>query len=235
MERTVSTSNQPQHLVVTTVWDWRSARRFSRIISRSGRFSEASSSPESTRHTPARHCTLPDRLPDQSIGRYLFSHSQPELQRIARQNGNGVKASTGPNYNATSGTGPIPPVPSSSQYRQHHHRSYGPFITQSLQPTNDAAQYGDVPSYTFGNSPRTAPWNLYVRQLPARPAMVRSFPLHITESSKLNFRAECITSLTTPCSVLPARPSATRASDRSHPVRSPTASSTVLGTYRVLS
>jgi hypothetical protein len=48
-----------------------------------------------------------------------------------------------------------------------------------------------APSYTFGDSPRTAPYNLrspgnYQLDL----AMVRSFPLHITETSKLNFRAE---------------------------------------------
>ena len=48
-----------------------------------------------------------------------------------------------------------------------------------------------MPSYTFGNSPRTAPYNIsgpgnYQLDL----ALVRSFPLHITESSKLDFRAE---------------------------------------------
>jgi hypothetical protein len=48
-----------------------------------------------------------------------------------------------------------------------------------------------VPSFTFGNSPRTAPYNLlgpgnYQLDL----GLVRSFPLHITETSKLDFRAE---------------------------------------------
>jgi hypothetical protein len=45
--------------------------------------------------------------------------------------------------------------------------------------------------YTFGDAPRTAPYNIngpgnYQLDL----AMVRSFPLHITEASKLDFRAE---------------------------------------------
>jgi len=82
MERTVSTSNQPQHLVVTTFGTGRSARRFSRLISRSGRFSRL----QVLRNLPGilRLATVHYRidLPDQSIGRYLFSHSQPELQRI---------------------------------------------------------------------------------------------------------------------------------------------------------
>jgi hypothetical protein len=48
-----------------------------------------------------------------------------------------------------------------------------------------------APAYTFGDSPRTAPYGLtgpgnYQLDL----AMVRSFPLHITAASKLNFRAE---------------------------------------------
>ena len=48
-----------------------------------------------------------------------------------------------------------------------------------------------APAYTFGDAPRTAPYGLsgpgnYQLDL----AVVRSFPLHITESTKLNFRAE---------------------------------------------
>jgi len=48
-----------------------------------------------------------------------------------------------------------------------------------------------VPAYTFGNSPRTAPYNLlgpgnYQLDL----AVVRQFPLHFMETAKLDFRAE---------------------------------------------
>ena len=46
-------------------------------------------------------------------------------------------------------------------------------------------------AYQFGDAPRTAPYNLYSPgnyQLDL--AMVRSFPLHITETAKLDFRAE---------------------------------------------
>jgi len=46
-------------------------------------------------------------------------------------------------------------------------------------------------AYQFGDAPRTAPYNLYgPGNYQLDFAMVRSFPLHITESSKLNFRAE---------------------------------------------
>jgi hypothetical protein len=48
-----------------------------------------------------------------------------------------------------------------------------------------------TPNYLFGNAARTAAYNLYSPdnyQLDL--AMVRSFPLHITEATKLDFRAE---------------------------------------------
>jgi hypothetical protein len=51
-----------------------------------------------------------------------------------------------------------------------------------------------VPSiydYTFGDSPRTAPYNLTGSgNFQLDLAMVRSFPLHITPTTKLNFRGE---------------------------------------------
>jgi len=48
-----------------------------------------------------------------------------------------------------------------------------------------------APNYTFGNAPRTAAYNLYgPGNYQLDLAMSRSFPLHITEATKLNFRAE---------------------------------------------
>ena len=48
-----------------------------------------------------------------------------------------------------------------------------------------------APNYTFGNAPRTAAYNLYgPGNYQLDLAMSRSFPLHITESTRLNFRAE---------------------------------------------
>jgi len=46
-------------------------------------------------------------------------------------------------------------------------------------------------AYQISDAPRTAPYNLYSPgNYNLDLAMVRSFPLHITESSRLNFRAE---------------------------------------------
>ncbi len=46
-------------------------------------------------------------------------------------------------------------------------------------------------AYQFSDAPRTAPYNLYgPGNYQLDLAVVRSFPLHITEASKLNFRAE---------------------------------------------
>jgi hypothetical protein len=48
-----------------------------------------------------------------------------------------------------------------------------------------------APNYTFGNVPRTAAYGLYgPGNYQLDLAMVRSFPLHITESTRLDFRAE---------------------------------------------
>jgi hypothetical protein len=127
MERTVSTSNQPQHLVVTTVWDWPLGKTILADKPRSGRFSEASSSPGSTRHTPARHCTLPDRLarPIPRTSDLRAPTLNPNFTDRRARMENGVRASTGPTTTQRRARALLPPVPSSSQYRQHHHRSYG--------------------------------------------------------------------------------------------------------------
>jgi hypothetical protein len=46
-------------------------------------------------------------------------------------------------------------------------------------------------AYQFGDAPRTAAYNLYgPGNYDLDLAVVRSFPLHITEASKFNFRAE---------------------------------------------
>jgi hypothetical protein len=48
-----------------------------------------------------------------------------------------------------------------------------------------------APNYLFSDAPRTAPYNLYgPGNYEVDIAMIRSFPLHITEATKLDFRAE---------------------------------------------
>ncbi len=63
----------------------------------------------------------------------------------------------------------------------------GPFIN----PVSTCLNSSYAPAYTFGNSPRTAPYNLYgPGNYQLDIALVRSFPLHFTEAARLNFRAE---------------------------------------------
>ena len=55
----------------------------------------------------------------------------------------------------------------------------------------DASAFQVAPDYTFGNAPRTAAYNLYgPGNYQLDLAAVRSFPLHITENTRLDFRAE---------------------------------------------
>jgi hypothetical protein len=169
IERTVSTSNQPQHLVVTGVYAlpigksilggnaWERAAfggfRFSEI------FQAFSGSPlaitsslcgtnpaETVFSSPAGAC-MPTYNPN-------FSLNGPA--HINGKWGSGVVAGS-----LTAKT----------------------FI--------DSSAFIATPQYVFGNTPRTAPYNLtgpgnYQLDL----ALVRSVPLHLTEGSKLNFRAE---------------------------------------------
>jgi hypothetical protein len=55
----------------------------------------------------------------------------------------------------------------------------------------NSSAFQRAPDYTYGNAPRTAAYNLYgPGNYQLDLAMSRSFPLHITEATKLDFRAE---------------------------------------------
>jgi hypothetical protein len=193
-ERTVSTSNQPQHLVITTVWDWPLGKTIlaDNLAERavlggfkfSGIYQAYSGSPLYITGSTCQ--TNPAAV-------VCFPTLNPNFIGSARQNGKWGKGVNYTNYNATSGTGPtsasafiVPSIGSTTT------APTGPFINP-VAPTGQTTLLNTttVPSYTFGNSPRTAPYNLYgPGNYQLDLAMVRSIPLHITESSKLNFRAE---------------------------------------------
>ena len=187
IERSVSTSNQPHHAVVTAVWDLPIGRsvlnsnRFERAILGGYKLSEIfqvfSGSPlaitgSSCQTNPAQSTCNANLNP-------LFAGS---ARMGSKHWGAGAVAGnlTGTSYITTSGGTQGAPT--------------GPFITPSLLAATPAFPNGSplAPSYTFANAARTAPLGLtgpgnYQLDL----AMVRSFPLHlITENSKLNFRAE---------------------------------------------
>jgi carboxypeptidase family protein len=195
IERTVSTSNQPQHFVVTDVWDLPIGRtilagnNLERDILGGFKFSDVfqafSGSPlaitGSTCQTNPADSTCEPTL-------------NPGFSGSARQNGkwgSGVNRLT---YNAA----PVGGIPvSSSSFIVPSIGSTttaptGPFISPTA-PTGQTTLLNTAvaPAYTFGNSPRTAPYNIYgPGNYQLDLALVRSFPLHITESTKLDFRAE---------------------------------------------
>ena len=160
IERTVSTSNQPQHLVVTGVWDLPIGGRilngnaYERAILGGFKFSEVlqafSGSPlavtgNSCGTNPAQITCMPT--------------ANPAFSGPARINGKWGQGITAANTSAIS------------------------YINSSAFLTTAA--------YQFGNTPRTAPYNLYSPgnyQLDI--ALVRAFPLHLSEASSLSFRAE---------------------------------------------
>lgn len=160
IERSVSTSNQPQHFVATAVWNWpfgktilaqdRVERALMGGFTFSGVFQSYSGSPLA--FTMASCQTNQAQSSCTPALNSSFSGS-------ARQNGKWGDGVTLSNYNKTS------------------------FI--------DANAFARAPDYTFGDAARTAPYNLYgPGNYQLDLAMVRSFPLHITEATKLDFRAE---------------------------------------------
>jgi hypothetical protein len=190
IERTVSTSNQPQHIVLTTVWDWPLGRTVlnSNTMERailggfkfSGIYQAYSGSPLAI---TASACQTNPASAQSSTS--CAPTMNPNFSGPARQGGKkwgkGVSSnSSDPNYFAKVSF----IVPSTGDAPSN---VAGPFINPVKSLLNTTA----APSYTFGDAPRTAPYHLigpgnYQLDL----AMVRSFRLHITEASKLNLRAE---------------------------------------------
>jgi len=197
IERSVSTSNQPQHFVATAVW----AMPFGKSVFAgspvgrailggfkvSGVFQAFSGSPLAL--TESANQTNPAEINHVPI-------MNPNFTGQVRVNGKwGHGASGDPRYpnaisyiaqsvggkDKTSGSVVVP--------------ASGPFISP-VAPTSPSNQVSllNSPSpydYKFGDSPRTAPYNLYgPGNYNLDLSMSRTFPLHITEATKLNFRAE---------------------------------------------
>jgi hypothetical protein len=183
IERTVSTSNQPQHFVLTAVWDMPFGKTvlnenpLERAIIGgfmfSGVYQAYSGSPlavtESTCQTnPAQSSTCPPIM-------------NPAFAGSARQNGKWGKGVNVSNYSDPTNAASYFIVPSTGTAVGS---TTGPFMPPV---TGVLSSY----AYQFSDAPRTAPYNLYgPGNYQLDLAMVRSFPLHITESSKLDFRAE---------------------------------------------
>ena len=206
IERTVSTTNQPNHIVVTGVWDLPIGKTIlngnpiERAILGGFKFSEIfqafSGSPLAL---TASACAT---NPAQSTCEPTLN---PSFTGSARQNGKWGKGVTTATYNQTTNPASFFITPSIGSTTI---TPSGPFIAPAAPVcTNNVLLNGAscttatvgatllntaaAPSYVFGNAPRTAPFGItgpgnYNLDL----ALVRNFPLHLTETSKLVFRAE---------------------------------------------
>jgi hypothetical protein len=176
IERSVSLANQPHHLVVTGVWDipiGRGGSEWKRAILGGFKFSEIfqaySGSPlaitgASCQTNPAQATCEPTMNPN-----FLGS---------ARVNGDWGQGITAVNPGAISYIAPSGGTVSSPS---------GPFIA----PTSTLLNSVWAPSYTFGNAPRTAPYNLYSPgNYNLDISLRRSFALHLSESSQLLLQAD---------------------------------------------
>jgi hypothetical protein len=206
IERGVSTTNQPQHLVVTGVWDLPIGRTvlggnsLERAILGGFKFSEAlqafSGSPlaltASAGQTNPAVSTVEPTL-------------NPGFSGPVRANGKWGQGSW-----ASYPAGAIVPTYITPSIGSSTVAETGPFVAPAIPTctlgvlvnTNGVAcpsgSLGSsllntalAPAYTFGNAPRTAPYNLYgPGNYQLDIALVRSIPLHLTEATKLTLRAE---------------------------------------------
>ena len=179
IERSVSTSNQPEHFVATAVWKMPfgtsvlTGNPVERAViggfTVSGVFQAFSGSPLALTENSAQ------TNPAQSSNQPILNPNFTGQVRVNGKWGNGTSGdprySVAPSYIAAS-TGTSVAT------------AAGPFMNPV---TGVLSSY----AYQISDAPRTAPYNLYgPGNYQLDLALVRSFPLHITEATKLDFRAE---------------------------------------------
>ncbi len=172
IERTISTSNQPHHVVITGVWNLPigqsilNGSSWERAIFGGFKFSEIfqaySGSPlaitgSSCGTNPAQSTCMPTYNPN-------FSGSA----RIHGKWGQGVTAASASIANSAT-----------------------PLTQSSANQFIDVRGFQTTGAYLFGNTSRTAPYNIYgPGNYQLDIGLARSIPLHFTESARLNLRAE---------------------------------------------
>jgi hypothetical protein len=177
IERSVSTSNQPQHAVITGVWDMPfgktvlATNRLERAILGGFKLSEIfqiySGSPLPI--TSSVCPTNPAQNAFSSPAGACMPSYNPSFFGQARINGKWGQGVTAANFNASNSS-----------------------LTQSsANQFIDVRAFQTAPNFVFGNTARTAPYNLYgPGNYQLDLALVRSFPLHLGETTRLNLRAE---------------------------------------------
>jgi len=177
IERSVSTSNQPQHAVITGVWDLPlgktvlATNRWERAILGGYKVSEIfqvySGSPLPI--TASVCPTNPAQNAFSSPAGACMPSYNPNFFGQARINGKWGQGVTAANFSASNSS-----------------------LTQSASNQFiDVRAFQTTPNFVFGNTARTAPYNIYgPGNYQLDLALVRAFPLHLGESSRLNLRAE---------------------------------------------
>jgi len=162
IERSVSTSNQPHHATVTGVWN-----------------------------LPFGQSVLANNPIERAIfGGFRFSgifqafSGSPLAITAASCGTNPAQATCMPSYN--------PAYPSGGSARQNGH--WGEGVTRdnfNKISFIDSNAFTTTPDYMFGNTARTAPYNLYgPGNYNLDFSLRRSFGLHLSESSKLSLEAD---------------------------------------------
>jgi hypothetical protein len=184
IERSASTTNQPQHIVVTGVYDLPFGRTVlagnavERAIFGGFKVSEVfqafSGSPMAITGSSCQ------TNPAQST---CSANYNPNFTGSVRQNGKWGQGVTAAEIAGVAGTvDPLYIVPSAGTAAA----PTGPFINPSLIATSPF-----TPAYTFANGARTATDGLYSPgNYDLDLALVRSFRLHFTEAASFDFRAE---------------------------------------------
>ena len=178
IERSVSTSNQPQHAVITGVWDLPigktilAGERWERAVFGGFKFSEIFQiSSGSPLPITASSCpTNPAQSAFSSPAGACMPTYNPSFSGPGRIHGRWGQGVTAANFSNTTGNS----------------------LTQSL-PNQfiDVRGFTTTPNFVFGNTARTAPYNIYgPGNYQLDIGLLRSFPLHLGESSRLNLRAE---------------------------------------------
>jgi hypothetical protein len=185
IERSVSTSNQPQHFVLSGVWDLPigksvlAGKEWERAVLGGFKFSEIfqdfSGSPLAVTGSSCQTNPAQSGCP---------ANLNPNFSGPIRVNGKWGKGITAANTAAISYIAPSGGSEGANT---------GPFIAPSTLTVNTTYPNGNplAPNYTFSNAQRTAPYNLYgPGNYQLDIALVRSFPLHLSEAAKFDFRAE---------------------------------------------
>lgn len=162
IERSVSTSNQPQHIVVTSVWD-----------------------------LPIGRSVLANNPVERAVfGGFKFSgifqafSGSPLAVTAASCGSNPAQGTCMPTYN--------PAYPAGGSARKNGGWGSGVTRTTYNKISYiDSNAFETTPAYVFGNTARTAPYKLYgPGNYNLDFSLRRSFGLHLSESSRLSLQAD---------------------------------------------